>query len=42
MNGDADEWKSREDDWAAFWKLKGPEKLHVGGKAAVNGKLIGL
>ncbi|TCD62768.1 hypothetical protein EIP91_006412 [Steccherinum ochraceum] len=36
LNGDADEWKTREDDWAAFWKPKGGEKLHMGGRAAVD------
>ncbi|KAH8102427.1 ER-golgi trafficking TRAPP I complex 85 kDa subunit-domain-containing protein [Cristinia sonorae] len=36
LNGDSDEWNNREADWTTFRKSRGAEKLHVGGRAAVN------
>lgn len=39
MDGDPEEWSQREEDWIAFWKERGKERVEKGGKAAVDGVL---
>ncbi|KAK7694801.1 hypothetical protein QCA50_001989 [Cerrena zonata] len=36
IEGPPEEWDLREEDWLAFWKSRGKEKLEKGGKAAVD------
>lgn len=37
VEGDPEVWRVIEDDWAAFWRPRGQERLELSGKAAVNG-----
>lgn len=37
MDGDPENWKRLEDDWASFWRPRGQERLQSGGKASVEG-----
>jgi trafficking protein particle complex subunit 8 len=38
-DGHSADWQMREEEWRNFWKLQGPERLQLGGKAAVNGEI---
>lgn len=41
VEGDPEVWRVIEDDWAAFWRPRGQERLELSGKAAVNGWSLG-